>query len=282
MLKSVLSIQSSVSFGAVGNTMASAVMAALGHHLARVDTVQLVAHPGHGYRAGGTITPEDFDNLLAHIFTLGFDHSINAIMTGYMAGSQQVDSVANILGKIVHDDKKIDVVIDPAIGDHGRLYVDDDIAKGIVDKLVPFASVITPNAFEFSHLAGHEMKNLDEIHDAGHALMAKYPRLRGIAVTGWHNHETGRITDCWIDGDDMITYDALTDVSHETNNGGMSGGGDLFAAMLMGTRLSGLDWRHAFEKIAPLSRQIINSAQQTGAIDIDLSIVRDVLSGGRG
>ena len=64
-MKSVLSIQSAVTIGAVGNTMASLVMAAR-HHLCRVDTVQL-AHPGHGFRAGGSIDDQAFADILAGI-----------------------------------------------------------------------------------------------------------------------------------------------------------------------------------------------------------------------
>ena len=60
-MKSILSIQSSVTLGAVGNTMAAAVMAASAHLLCRVDTIQLTAHPGHGFRAGGSISNDDLD-----------------------------------------------------------------------------------------------------------------------------------------------------------------------------------------------------------------------------
>ena len=68
-MKSVLSIQSAVTIGAVGNTMASLVMAAAGQHLCRVDTVQLAAHPGYGFRAGGSIDDQAFADILAGIRT---------------------------------------------------------------------------------------------------------------------------------------------------------------------------------------------------------------------
>ena len=273
-MKSVLSIQSAVTFGAVGNTMAASVMAALGHHLARVDTVQLVAHPGHGSRAGGSLMAADFNSLLDHISALGFDDRIQAVMTGYMGMPEQVDKVAQMLDKLTMSRPELDVLIDPAIGDHGRFYVDDKVAARVTQLLIPHASVITPNAFEFTHLIGHEIASRDEIHDAGCALIAQYPRLHGIAVTGWHNPDLDMISDCWIDRDGMITYDMPSGTGENATHG-MSGGGDLFAAILMGMRMNGDNWRDAFKNTAPLCRQIINSAQD--GHDIDVAIVRDVL-----
>ena len=282
-MKSVLSIQSSVTFGAVGNTMASTVLLKLGCHLARIDTVQLAAHPGHNVRAGlqersgGSMPDQDFKALLAAITALGFGNGLDAIMTGYIGKAAQIDPIVEAITSLKRDVDHIAVMIDPAIGDHGRLYVDDDIALGIEEKLIPLAHIITPNAYEFTRLTGLAQTTPDAIEDAGHLLFDRYPDLKGIAVTGCREHirdsET-TVTDYWIDRDGMTSHAAapLTPDSR-----GMAGGGDLFAALLMGYYLSYANWRSAFEQAAKISRHIINGADKADAIDIDLDLLNDVI-----
>ena len=72
----------------------------------------------------------------------------------------------------------------------------------------------------------------------------------------------------------MISHDAPR-LTHNTR--GMAGGGDLFAAIMMGHHLSGADWRIAFNEAAELTRKIITSADASGSIDIDPSAVQSVL-----
>lgn len=252
--------------------MASAVINALGHHMARVDTVQLIAHPGHGIRAGGSLSDIDFEALIDGLTRLKFDAQIDAVMTGYIGQSSQISTLAKHLSELHQHRPDISIMVDPAIGDHGRLYVDDAIAEGIEKKLIPLAHVITPNAYEFSRLTGLSSLNGTEVHDKAKHLLDIYPHLKGMAITGCI--ESDMVRDFWIDRHDMISHEAPR-LAHNTR--GMAGGGDLFAAVMMGRHLSGADWRHAFDDAARLSRQIINSADMSGTIDIDLKMVTDGL-----
>ena len=272
-MKSVLSFQSSVSFGAVGNTMATAVLSEFGHICHRVDTIQLIAHPGHGHRAGGAIPDQDFSTMLDGIFDFSLDHGIDSLMTGYMGTPAQVIKIADTLSKLSHKTPDMDVLVDPAFGDHGRLYVDHEIAAKIASDLMPLATVITPNFFEFQFLTQHQLKTKQDAYDAGKTMLERYPRVTAIMVTGCAL-EDGQISDLWIGRDNTTSYDAPL-VSQD--NKGMSGGGDLFAAIVMGIRLSGKSWSEAFLETAPLSRLIINDAGRTGAKDIDIAAMQAAL-----
>ena len=155
-MKTILSIQSAVSIGAVGNTMANMVLAAMGHHIARVDTIQLAAHPGYGFVAGGSLQHQDFADLIAGLD--GFiGQTIEGVMTGYMAHADQTKAMGGLLAKIKASHPDLPVLIDPAIGDHGRLYVDETIAKGMEIHLSCHADIITPNRFELEYFSHQSM-----------------------------------------------------------------------------------------------------------------------------
>ena len=273
-MKSILSFQSSVSFGAVGNTMANAVMAELGHHLCRMDTIQLIAHPGYGYRAGGSLPDSAFKAMLEGLTDFQLEPRIDSIMTGYMGTEGQVQMIAEAIAKIHAIRPDLDILVDPAFGDHGKLYVDEKIAHLITQHLIPLAQVITPNFFEFCHITGEDIVSPEDIIKAGQRLIAKNQNLRAIAVTGCALHKDKNISDIWIEAADSTSFDAPI-LTH--NEKGMSGGGDLFAALLIGFRMLGHDWRDAFAHTAKFSRSIINGADKNGATDIDLELLKDVL-----
>ena len=69
-MKTILSIQSQVSFGAVGNTLATMVAHLMDVDIATVNTISLVAHPGYGIRAGGAASDADFSSILTAISSL--------------------------------------------------------------------------------------------------------------------------------------------------------------------------------------------------------------------
>jgi pyridoxine kinase len=219
---------------------------------------------------------EDFSAMLDGLINLGFENCIHAVMTGYMGTPHQVRVIAGLLDHLITAEPDIDVLVDPAIGDHGRLYVDDHIATGIEEKLIPIATVITPNHFEFGRITDVTDMTTEQIISAGIAMLEENSRLTGIAVTGVDHSDRDLIRDFWIDRDGHQIHEAPR-LNHHKN--GISGGGDLFAALLMGMRLSGHQWRDAFENAAPLCRKIINDADQADAIDINLDAISKTLKG---
>lgn len=141
----ILAISSQVVFGPVGLSAIVPALQAQGHEVLPVPTVLLSFHPGHGAPAGSTITIEP---LLKALENVGAFQNIDAVITGYFANAEQVGITAALIKKLR---PKI-VLVDPVLGDHGRLYVKDDVAFAIRDQLLPLATIVTPNAFELSWL----------------------------------------------------------------------------------------------------------------------------------
>ena len=277
MTNNILSIQSSVTLGGVGNTMAAAVMAASRHQLCRLDTIQLTAHPGHGIRAGGSISDEDFAAVLDGITSLNRWPTISGMMTGYMGSIGQVRTTASAFAHFRASCPNGAILVDPAVGDHGRLYVDADMANAIASSMISAADIITPNRFELSYFSGMDCDDLDGVLKAAHHLLNLYPNLTGIAVTGiavTGISSVGQIADCWITSDSHIVHQGAEIVQNE---GGMPGGGDLFAAILMMEKMDGLNWQDSTAIASKLSQEILASMDKAKQHDISLRQVTETL-----
>ena len=113
----------------------------------------------------------------------------------------------------------------------------------------------------------------EDVIKAGQDCLARFQKLKAIAVTGCSFGDDDNISDIWIDHQGHISHSAPSLI----HNNGMSGGGDLFAALLMSMRMSGADWRDSFNDTATLCRRIINGADKVDAKDIDLIYLKNVL-----
>jgi len=269
----ILSIQSAVTMGAVGNTMANLVMPPLGHQLCRIDTIQLSAHPGHGFKAGGSLDDGDFSDLLDGLIRLQAWQNLDGVMTGYMARPAQAQSTAALIRRI-RSEKEMPILVDPAIGDHGRLYVDHAVAEAIAHHLFDVADVITPNAFELGHFTSMTITARDTAIAAARQILSAHRNLKGVAVTGLAEGES--IADLWISPDEVVAFDGPRLV-HQTK--GLSGGGDLFAAIAMGKRMTAHhDWIKALEQASRLGRQILMASDHPNRDEINLDQILTALS----
>tara|TARA_E500000178_G_scaffold257036_1_gene253551 strand:+ start:876 stop:1697 length:822 start_codon:yes stop_codon:yes gene_type:complete len=253
-MKTILSIQSQVSFGAVGNTLATMVAHAMDVDIAAVNTISLVAHPGYGLRAGGAADDADMEAILSAIGTLDLWDRIGMVATGYMAKESQVLLTQHAINQGKNKRKPpIPILVDPAFGDHGRHYNDTAIAYAIDRHLLPLADIITPNRFEASFLSGIDIFNAATAATAGREILAKYPDMQVVIITGIIKHE--HCLDMLIRRDDISEHSAPT-LTHNKN--GFAGGGDLFASLLSGNLIKGHGVDQAFAETARQASQILS------------------------
>ena len=150
----VLSLSSQTVFGPVGNSAAVPALQEMGHDVMALPTVVLSNHPGHGKPVGQVTPAALLEQMLQTLDRLGTFKGLGAVMTGYFANAAQVIIVAQQIESLVTLNQGLHVLVDPVIGDHGRLYVDQSVADAIRDHLLPLATITTPNAFELAWLAG--------------------------------------------------------------------------------------------------------------------------------
>lgn len=264
-MKTILSIQSQVSFGAVGNTLATMVANVMDIDIATVNTISLVAHPGYGIRAGGITSDADLSSILTAISTLDLWADIGMITTGYMAKNTQVG-----LTRTAIDSAKsrplaspLSVLIDPAFGDHGKHYNDAGIAHAIRNELLPVADIITPNRFEACFLSGMNIADATTASSAGRTLLSRYENMKTVIITGIV--QDSQSMDILIQRDQIMHHTAPR-LDHNAN--GFAGGGDLFASLLSGYLMKGVDMGKAFQTTADLTGRILKHLDKQKERDI--------------
>jgi pyridoxine kinase len=261
-MKTILSIQSQVSFGAVGNTLAIMVANAMNIDIATINTISLIAHPGNGIRAGGITHDDDMAAMLAAIPALDLWDNIGMVTTGYMARAEQARLTRDAIdaGKTI---TPLSVLVDPAFGDHGRHYNDTSIAHAIRDQLLPVADIITPNRFEASFLSDIDITDTTSATTAGQTLLAHYPCMSAVIITGIVQDNI--CMDILIRADHIRQHTAPR-LSHNAN--GFAGGGDLFASLLSTYHMQGHDMDMAFSRTADLTARILRHLDKQEKRDI--------------
>lgn len=156
----VLCISSQTVYGPVGNSAAAPALQASGHEVMQIPTVMLSNHPGLGKPAGQATSVELIEEMFTALKAVGALNGLAAIMTGYFTSAQQVIAVGKQIATLKAADEKLHVLVDPVIGDHGKLYVAENVAEAIRSELLPLASIITPNLFELRWLTGVDDVNV--------------------------------------------------------------------------------------------------------------------------
>lgn len=176
-LVKILSIQSSVAYGHVGNSAAVFPLQRLGHEVWPVLTVHFSNHTGYGAWRGPLLDPADVREVIAGIDDRGVLGTADAVLSGYQGdpavGTVVLDAVARV--KELNPDAVY--CCDPVMGDVGRgMFVKPGIPAYLRDEVVPRADIVTPNHFELDFLAGRTTTTLDQVLDAVDAVRATGPR----------------------------------------------------------------------------------------------------------
>jgi pyridoxine kinase len=220
----VLSIQSAVAYGHVGNAVAVPALQMLGHEVWRVDTVAFSNHPGHGQFAGAVRSAQDVATVLQGIKALGVLAECDAVLSGYLGEAETSGPIADMADAVRQARPDGLYVLDPVIGDDGRIFVRDGVLETIRDRLVPRADIVLPNPSELGWLTGGAVEGREGLINAARALLSQGPKL--VIVTGIG--ET----------DEMASYaiaaNAVWRASAPRRERRFNGTGDLFAALFTG------------------------------------------------
>lgn len=176
-LVKILSIQSSVAYGYVGNSAAVFPLQRLGHEVWPVLTVHFSNHTGYGAWRGPLLDPADVREVVAGIADRGVLDQCDAVLSGYQGdpavGAVILDAVATV--KAANPDAVY--CCDPVLGDVGRgMFVRPGIPEFMRDTVVPRADILTPNHFELDFLAGRTTRTMEEVLAAVDAVRDRGPR----------------------------------------------------------------------------------------------------------
>ena len=251
-MKTLLTLQSSVLHGYVGNETAAVIYPSLGIEIARIDTIDLTAHPGHLTEAAAPLSDARLHELLQGFCSLPAAASLKAVHSGYLATTAQATCLASCLSALRNSsDSPVIYLLDPVLGDSGKFYVDESIASVMRDNLLPQAQIITPNAFELSILSGKRITDAHSAIEAGRDLLQIGPDI--CLATGIKTADA--ISDI------LILKDGTSYHFHApAHKDGVSGAGDCLAALFFGLYLTGSDVKIAAEQASATTRHIMSKA----------------------
>ncbi|XP_068139917.1 pyridoxal kinase [Drosophila tropicalis] len=164
--KRVLSIQSHVVYGYVGNKVATYPLQLLGYDVDPLNSVQFSNHTGYKTFKG----PISNEKELASI-TDGLDENellshYSHLLTGYIGNPLFLRQVAVIVKKLRQLNPHLIYVCDPVMGDNGQLYVPKELLPIYRDEIIPLADIITPNQYEVELLTGKEVRSETAVWEA--------------------------------------------------------------------------------------------------------------------
>ncbi len=185
----ILSIQSWVSYGHVGNASAVFPLQRLGAEVWAVNTVQFSNHTGYGAWRGSVFGAELIQELVEGIAERGALPRCDAVLSGYMGSAEIGEAILAAAGRAKAANTQAMYCCDPVIGDVGRgIFVRPGIPEFIRDRAAPAADILTPNQFELEWMTGRAVRTLEEAKAAVAALQAKGPRC--VLVTSLRTEET--------------------------------------------------------------------------------------------
>ncbi|CAB5712366.1 Pyridoxine kinase [Delftia tsuruhatensis] len=240
----VVSVQSQVVYGRVGNNVAMPTLEALGLNAAAVPTVLFSNTPHYPSIHGGAIATPWFAGYLQDLLARGALRHLRAVLAGYLGGPAQAALLADWMATLLEQRPGLRVVVDPVIGDHDHgIYVDPGMIEAYRRHLLPLADGLTPNHFELERLTGRHLHGMDEVIAAARSLLAG--RTQWVAVTSAAPRLDG-------DGEDgaqmrvaLVTRERSHVITHARVDAVPKGTGDLFSAALTGHWIQGASLQEA-------------------------------------
>lgn len=184
--RNILSIQSWVSYGHVGNAAAVFPLQRMGFEVWAIHTVQFSNHTGYGQWKGMVLPPEHLAAVVEGLTERKVLGQCDAVLSGYMGSGGTARAILSAVAQVRRLNPKALFCCDPVMGDEGRgLFVGAEIPKIIQQQVLPQADILTPNPFEFELLTGLSAKTLPEMLEAARILRTQMhpggPRL--VVVT---------------------------------------------------------------------------------------------------
>jgi pyridoxine kinase len=259
----ILSIQSHVVYGSVGNSAAVFPLQRLGHEVWPVNTVEYSNHTGYGAWRGQKNPAKLVDDLVQGLEERGVLSRCGALLSGYLGSADMGQAVAGAVRKVKDLNREALYCCDPVMGDTGSgLYVQADIPGIFSGSLLPLADMVTPNQFELELLSGTEAISPEKLKKGIGILHEKGPKV--ILVTSCRGGEPGTLSMAASDGVELWRVDT----PELYFNDAVSGTGDLCSAIFLSNYLENSALNDALERTAASIYGILEVTQRSGGTEL--------------
>lgn len=178
----ILSIQSRVVSGYVGNAVAVPVLQRLGRTVWPIDTVTFSNHPAHGPHTGSTRSAAEIQTLIDGLSQRDALIRCDAVLSGYLGSEKTGPVILASVEKIRKQNPAALWCCDPVMGDQGKFYVAKSIPPFFRDQALAAADILLPNTFEAAYLSGLPVRSTQEANLAANVLLAKGPKT--VVISG--------------------------------------------------------------------------------------------------
>ena len=196
----VLSLQSHVAYGHVGNAAAVFALQRIGVEVWPVHTVQLSNHTGYATARGQIFDAGHVRGVVQGLEERGALGRCNGVLSGYVGSAEVGSAILDAVTAAKHANPKARYCCDPVIGDVAQgVFVKPEVARFMRERAVPAADIVTPNHFELDHLTSQRTTRVAAALRAVDELRACGPRT--VLVTSLVTEETP------ADAIDMVVCD---------------------------------------------------------------------------
>jgi pyridoxine kinase len=266
----LISIQSHVAYGHVGNSAAVFPLQRLGVEVWPVHTVQFSNHTGYGQWQGRVFDASLIRDIVAGLETRGVLGECAGVLSGYVGAPEIGEAILDAVATVKRANPAARYCCDPVIGDVGKgAFVREGVAEFMRDKAVASADIVTPNHFELDVLSGRPSRTLGEARDAVQALHDRGPRA--VLVTSL------AVDDTPADAVDLLASDETGDFRLRTPRLAVAanGAGDAIAALFFALYLRSGRIDEALSRAASAIFGVLKRTAELGAPEIQLVLAQD-------
>ncbi|RFA07061.1 pyridoxal kinase [Subtercola boreus] len=259
----ILSIQSAVAFGHVGNSAAVFPLQRIGVEVLPVYTVTFSNHTGYGAWRGPLISPDDVREVILGIEERGVLPEIDVVLSGYQGGVGIGDVIVDTVERVKSANPSAIYACDPVMGNaKSGCFVAPEIPELLRERVVPIADIITPNQFELGYLTGTTPTTLESTLASVDLARAMGPSV--VLVTSVERPDRDPSTIEMLVADDSGAWIVETPYLPFKANGS----GDVTAALFTAHYRETLDARIALERAASSVFDLIDLTHRSGSREL--------------
>ncbi len=261
----ILSIQSSVSYGHVGNSAAVFPLQRMGHEVMPVYTVVFSNHTGYGDWKGPMLSGKNVREIVEGVDTRGGLVDTELVLSGYQGGNDIGDAILDSVRLVKERNPKALYACDPVLGSSIKgCFVSPEVQALVRDRVVPQADIITPNQFELGFLTETDPHTLEETLEAVDLVRAKGPSV--VLVTSVMRPDAPEDTIEML----VATEDGAWIVQTPRLDFHPSGSGDVTAALFASAFVDTGSAEEALARTAASIYELLEDTYQAGSTELRL------------
>lgn len=261
----ILSIQSAVAYGHVGNSAAVFPLQRIGVEVMPVYTVNFSNHTGYGAWRGPLIDPADVREVITGIEERGALATTDAVLSGYQGGEGIADVIIDAVSRVKAANPQALYACDPVMGNaKSGCFVAPAIPELLRDRVVPVADIITPNQFELGYLTGTEPDTIESTLASVDAARAMGPSVVLVTSVERPDRAEGTIEMLAVD-DEGAWLVATPHLPMKAN-----GSGDVTAALFTAHYVQTRDAKLALERTVSSVFDLLQATLDSGERELQL------------